>query len=73
MAFWQASEAVRDDFVGWLRDDFFPNMADSPELIRMSIFKLKHASISQNGNTEQKNPENMYQYMGAWEVSSTYI
>ncbi|KAH3964486.1 hypothetical protein HBH92_177680 [Parastagonospora nodorum] len=68
MAFWQTSEAVRDDFVGWLRDDFFPNMADSPELIRMSIFKLKHASISQNGNTEQMNPENMYQYMGVWEL-----
>ncbi|QRD07399.1 hypothetical protein JI435_132080 [Parastagonospora nodorum SN15] len=73
MAFWQTSEAVRDDFVGWLRDDFFPNMADSPELIRMSIFKLKHASISQNGNTEQKNPENMYQYMGVWELDNDEV
>jgi hypothetical protein len=33
---------------------------------------LKHASVVQNGKVEIKNPEHMYQYMGMWEVSSTY-
>jgi len=72
MLFWQASEAVHNDFVQWIRDDFYPSMVNSPEVIRQGIFKLKHASVFQNGEVEIKNPEHMYQYMGMWEVSSAY-
>jgi hypothetical protein len=64
---WQPVAAVHDDFVEWFRTDLAPGMLESPELLRTRIFKLQQASVVQNGQIEEKDINNMFNYMTVWE------
>ena len=64
---WQPVEAAHDQFVKWFTDEFAPGMLESPELLRLRVFKLENASLIQDKKVEQKSPGSMYQYLTFWE------
>ena len=64
---WQPVEAHHDQFVKWFTEEFAPGMLESPELLRLRIFKLENASLIQDQNVEQKSPGSLYQYLTYWE------
>lgn len=64
---WQPVEAHHDQFVQWFTDEFAPGMLESPELLRLRIFKLENASLIKDQSVEQKSPSDMYQYLTFWE------
>lgn len=64
---WQPVDAYHDEFVSWFSKEFAPGMLESPELLRMRIFKLDNASTVKDQKHEQQNTKPMYQYMTFWE------
>ncbi|KAH8711927.1 hypothetical protein GQ44DRAFT_714134 [Phaeosphaeriaceae sp. PMI808] len=64
---WQPAAAVHDGFVEWFQTEFAPGMLECPELLRARILKLQHASVFENGETKEKNTNDMYQYITVWE------
>jgi hypothetical protein len=63
---WQPLDAVHDAFVEWFRTEFATGM-QSPDLLRLRIFKLQHASMTENGKTEEENTKDVLRYMTVWE------
>jgi hypothetical protein len=66
---WQPVASVHNDFLKWFQDDFVPGMLESPEVLRTRMFKLQHALLHEDGKTEEKDVDNMYQFMTVWEFS----
>jgi hypothetical protein len=67
---WQPAPEVHDEFVEWFREEFAPGMLEYPELLRTRIFKLEHASKTQNQKHDQVDKASVYQYMTFWEFDS---
>ncbi len=64
---WQPEETMHDEFVSWFSSEFVPGMLESPELLRTRIFKLEHASVTQDQMCKKQDTASMYQYLTLWE------
>ncbi|KAI8931530.1 hypothetical protein NX059_011187 [Plenodomus lindquistii] len=64
---WQPVEAVHDQFVEWFTDEFAPGMLQSPELLRLRIFKVDNTSSFKDQEYEEKDSKSIFQYMTFWE------
>ncbi|CBX96112.1 hypothetical protein LEMA_P110310.1 [Plenodomus lingam JN3] len=64
---WQPVDAVHDEFVEWFTEEFAPGMLESPELLRMRLFRVDNTSSFKNQEYEERDLKAVFQYMTFWE------
>jgi hypothetical protein len=66
VVFWQPEDAVHEDVVEWFRTDFVAGM-QNPDLLRIRLFTLQHASLMEDGKVKKKSTKDVPRYMSIWE------